>query len=782
MREETFTASAIARALGCSKQNVHQHLSDISADGEKLIAGSLSKAWRTGSLPAQLVRQLSEKAEIKRCRTIADLLREPFDRYEPGVPLSEIAPAAINRALKLQTALAPILPLRKHDSIARAELARRGIAAYKNVYGHAISPKLWLALFDRTIERDNGAEEWTRLQIYVEDRPPRISTRLAISIARECKLEVFESALDGLLCKGVTRLSVEQKDYLWDKARDEIELQKQSGIAEKKTKRGILKAILASGFFGQRKETIRQNLNTQLERREAGHYRDRRTLRKKQLLADGDKHTIAGHALSRGGDLQAGWKAARNAGDLSEELDNRHASNVVAVPNRIRREVGPLVKSIYPLTKGERSFRADGPSHIGDYSQLFAGVIFEMDDWTPEHLCYEERENSRPVFLQGQLIALLDKATRRILEIAFTGGAYTAQMIRLTINNACKNYCLCDALHLESGLWKKARVIVGRKVVDHSEWEMGVKEFMEVVNFKRPQSKGNIEKWFDQIGRLMRPVPGWCGKDMRHTMPEPLKRQIACAERGEIHPSEFCLQKDEMFTALLNACEAYNNEPQHNGRLKGRTPNEAWADLQDPAGRPSLGSKAAYLLAYHREKYEVRKSQIEMRHSGIRHVYHSPEVSRFDRQSVLVWWNPDDLSQIAISSLDRKDGPFLVPVQEKTLVSARPDYAQIRRNQANIDETLDVRRAQFRSVQPWLAKARLRPTLVDAPTARFGKQLDTGWSVGKRKQNTRARNVQRAQRFVRDGIVNVPVSGDNAEDVNAAAELVRQVYSEEPKQ
>lgn len=40
----TFTATEISRALGCSRQNVHKQLAGIAADGEKFIAGNLAKA------------------------------------------------------------------------------------------------------------------------------------------------------------------------------------------------------------------------------------------------------------------------------------------------------------------------------------------------------------------------------------------------------------------------------------------------------------------------------------------------------------------------------------------------------------------------------------------------------------------------------------------------------------------------------------------------------------------------------------------------------------------
>src|SRR5439155_26816102 len=99
----------------------------------------------------------------------------PFLRYEPAVSLCEIAPGAFERARKLRAAFLEILPLRNDRTISAADLAKRGIEAYKHEFGFSVSASHWRVLFDRTIERDNGAEEWSRLEIYLEGNPPRSS-------------------------------------------------------------------------------------------------------------------------------------------------------------------------------------------------------------------------------------------------------------------------------------------------------------------------------------------------------------------------------------------------------------------------------------------------------------------------------------------------------------------------------------------------------------------------------------------------------------------------------
>jgi hypothetical protein len=166
-------------------------------------------------------------------------------------------------------------------------------------------------------------------------------------------------------------------------------------------------------------------------------------------------------------------------------------------------------------------------------------------------------------------------------------------------------------------------------------------------------------------------------------------------------------------------------------------------------------------------------SQIVKTIGGIRHVYHSPDVARFDHQDVLLWWNPDDLSQVGFSSLDRKQGPFVVTVQETTPIGATPDYEAIRLAQGKINETLAVRRAMFRSVQPWLAKAKLRPTLVDTATQTFGERLGSRVRTAKREASNRNQALTTAKRRVRLSRLNVAISSTNATLAAAAAELER---------
>jgi Mu transposase, C-terminal len=88
-----FTAAQYARALGCSKQNIHRRLHNVPADSEHPISGNVAKAWKLSSLPADIFDRLNEIKEAFRYRSIADLLSDPasgqtIGRRQPSIKLT----------------------------------------------------------------------------------------------------------------------------------------------------------------------------------------------------------------------------------------------------------------------------------------------------------------------------------------------------------------------------------------------------------------------------------------------------------------------------------------------------------------------------------------------------------------------------------------------------------------------------------------------------------------------------------------------------------------------
>lgn len=774
-----FTALQIARALGKTRQHVHQQLAAVVSI-RVVSHGQPTRAWSIDSLPAKLRRELSAIAEKKRHRSTAQLLSEQPARFEPDVPFALTSVAARNRALQLREALRPFITARNSEDVRSAEFAERGVREYRRVVGHTVSAKHWRDLFERTLLRDNGYDEWERPEIYLQRNAARVATAAPISAAREHRLEVLEDALSTIVAHG--ELNVQRKVYLWTKVCDQLQLSAEAGAHVKKTKRLILKVLVRSGLLGSDQETLRRNLNHQWQKYCASGGEaliDRRTLRTKQELPEADKVIIAAKTLDYDGRLAHGWRAARQSGELTEATELRFAVNTDRVPSAIRRDVAPLAGSLLPLHKGERAFRHSGPYIQGDYSQIYAGEVHEMDDGTPEHVCYSQSADYPGYrIIQGQIIVSIDRATGRALGFGYVEDAYHGRIIRSTETKACVDFGLCTRLNIERGLWKRAKLIVGSStgIVSLDEWEMGLREFMRISHARGPQGKAIVERFFGFLWDRLRPVAGYCGPDMRKTCPETLQRQIRECRAGKIHPATFCLSKAEFIDAIAAAMAEYNATPQ-NGRLRGLSPNEAWDQRQPPSGLTKVTREIVYLMAYHRSAHLIRRRQIVRKIGGVDYVYHSAVTSDLDRRQVLLWTHPDDLSCIHVTSLDRKEGPYTIPLVKCCAQQAEPDSAAIARAQAVIDQTNAAKRAEYRSILPHLAKTRFRLTVADRATVALGEEIGRGAETTKREQTQSNQLLRRAHRIAREQGINAIVDHSSAEALSESGRLLQEVFA-----
>ncbi|MBA3272915.1 MAG: hypothetical protein H0T11_03455 [Chthoniobacterales bacterium] len=90
---------------------------------------------------------------------------------------------------------------------------------------------------------------------------------------------------------------------------------------------------------------------------------------------------------------------------------------------------------------------------------------------------------------------------------------------------------------------------------------------------------------------------------------------------------------------------------------------------------------------------------------------------------MLVWFNPEEPEYIALTSLDRKRGPFVV-AREEQLPAIGASTDQIRRSNAQIDAHNEYAKTAYRLIAPQLAAHSFRRLGgVDARTVEIGEQL-----------------------------------------------------------
>lgn len=760
-----FTVSQIARALGCSRQNVHQQLAGIAPDGERFVNGNLAKAWKLESLPAAIVAQLCAKAEAKGYRTTAELLASPFLRYEPRIPLSEVAPRAIDKARKLQAALRYILLARNDRTISANELAARGVEAYRRATGHAISESHWKALFNRTIDRDNGAEEWNRLEIYLEENPPRLSSvRVSASAARERGFEILEDALSSV--SGATALSSEQGRLLWTKTCDELQVQVEARGNLKRAKRALVAVLLKTGLMGASAGAVAKTLGRKWALYIASDNKlpvDGRSMRfaNCKAIPDDDSRKLIARALDCGGRVSQAWRELHREGELSAEMCERFISNPKSksyVPAAIRRIVMPEVERLMPLHHGPREHQLRGAYNTRDYSGMFAGDSYQADDVTCPVYYWEADPGKGLRIIRGQLILMIDERSRLTLGFALHSESnYNARIIRALITRVHDAFGLPrHRFYLERGIWRSSKILTGGDELAFDHTELGLREFdVKFVHAKLPRGKV-IERVLGLLQNAMERLPGYVGRNEISDRFERVQEQKRLCESGREHPGKFFLSKSQWEAELSRICEAYNAERQE-GTLRGLSPIEAWNQFQSPNNpQVHLGKDARYLLAHHKLTLKVQPRGVLLRPSLGGGRYCDETTGRFVGERMLVWVNPEDLTSIALTSIDRKIGPFVVPKLEP-LPALDPSREEFARNASQIDGHNGSARTSYRLISEHFVRRNFRSVILDDSTATLGEQIEVGSrQVRAQKQRTQI-NVRKIAARARELGINIPL-------------------------
>jgi hypothetical protein len=783
-----FTASETALALGCTRQNIHKQLRRIPEDGQKLVSGNLAKAWAITSFPEPLVRQLTVIAQTKRYHTIADLLSMPFKRFKTPFPIQELSPTVLTRATRLRRALRGILPLRNDRTITAAAFAVRGLEAYKREFGHVVSAKHWRTLVDRTIERDNGAEEWGRLDLYIGENPSRVPRTLPIALSRAKNLDVLEDVLTDF--QGAARLTASQLVFLWTRSCDQLQLEIEAGAPPKKIKRAIIQVLLKSGFVGSDLKSVRRNFDRKWKAYAAadGLLQDKRSVRyanSKPVVNEEDRSKLVAAALDCGGRVSQAYREQVHGGQLSQEITDRYIANPLNkshVPHAIRKAVTPETRRLMPLHHGPRENELRGAYRIRDYSMLFAGDSYQADDCTCPVVYWEHDATSQTGYriMRGQLLLMIDE--RSLLALGFALHSeknYNARIIRALITRVHDAFGLPRRrFYFERGIWKSSKILTGERSpvgeLGFNHTEMGLQKFgVKFCHAKLPRGKV-IERVLGLVQNKMEGLPGYVGRNEISDRFERVQKQMREATSGALHPATCFLSKSQWETELTKLLIVYNSERQQGRQLRNLSPLEAWNKFQASEPQVHLGDEARYLLAHHQLKLRVRANGITLRPSLGGGTYLGEATGPLVGEDALVWFNPEDPEYIALTSLDLKRGPFVVPRQEP-LPAIDATNEQMARSEAQIEAHNDYAKTAYRLIAPHLAKhsfRRLAP--IDTRTITLGEDLQTGVERVKTQQGHARASLRRVHSRSRE--LNMRPAGEltirNADQVAEGYDLM----------
>ena len=245
---QAFTAARLAAALGKTPQAVRKLLRNVRPSGARIVAGNEAAAWTVDQLPAPLRARLEGEAVKQHCRTIEGLLSMPRRPWQPHIPLDKISDADIQAATKLREALKPWM-IQQHDpDLSTAELESRAVEDYQRAFGHRITARYWRELFTRTLRRDNGAEAWNRLEIYLPDRlkeknpaPKMVQAALTDDFA---ELESFIAA-----CTNPRAPNETERRGVWTLALQKFTALVNAGAPEKSAARRVRQFLFARAAF-----------------------------------------------------------------------------------------------------------------------------------------------------------------------------------------------------------------------------------------------------------------------------------------------------------------------------------------------------------------------------------------------------------------------------------------------------------------------------------------------------------------------------------------------------
>ena len=237
-----YTAAQIALALGRKRQALARALAASPADGCVVVVGQTAAAWSIAALPGPLQTELDALAQRRGFRNVQSLLAAPPQAWQPSLPLSEIAQSSLDKAAKLQRALARILERQNDLSLTAAALEQIGLEDYRQQFGQTLTARALRSLVKWTLDRDAGALNFSRLEIYLPETPARkMASKPSIALAVESEFRALHDAMASF--KYPASPSPKEKSYLWLVAFEAYEEKLAEGKAPKKLKRSLLKFL-----------------------------------------------------------------------------------------------------------------------------------------------------------------------------------------------------------------------------------------------------------------------------------------------------------------------------------------------------------------------------------------------------------------------------------------------------------------------------------------------------------------------------------------------------------
>ncbi len=671
-----------------------------------------------------------------------------------------------------------------------AELEARGVEDYRRVFGSRITPRYWRELFMRTVRRDNGFEEWNRLEIYLPDRLKQkdapaavVSQALADDFA---ELESFIAACGDPHAPNKTECGA-----VWTLALEKVAALVSAGEPEKSAARRVRQFLFArASFLAASRDALWIAFKRKLATlKNAGGdvtaLRDGRAENGADFaLPENDRDLLVHRAVFYyRGDIAPAWRDLLRSG-FSPAVVDRYAGRAQKkshVPASVMDAIAPEVEILTVMHRGPRAFDAIKGHVTRSYDGISSLQCISGDDFTMNTYFYVPDGKGWFELTRGQVILFIDFRSLRILGCALEPRkSYSSLTIRSLCTHVFGEFGVPQVLYFERGIWKTATLLKGKtEPVGFTEISQGLREFG--VTFKhaiRPRTKV-VERIGGMFQDIAEAEPGYCGRDERRDAPESLRKQMAEVEARKVHPSKYFYSLDQWNQRIGQVVNQYNAEPQQGHILAGMSPDQAFEAHMSKDNPPmQFSASLRYLLAHDKRLAQVTTNGVNIQVGKTKFNYRGQEIAHLVGREVLAWFDPENPESIVVTDTDRTNPICVARSQNPNALESliAPKSGALGRELSRIEGQASYMKTRFNVVK---AKFPLpqRQLLAAAQTVELGeitaqKICDIA-AKGESPQKQRQRARHAHQLAQRTGIAVPERAQENlqSEDVRFLAEF-----------
>ncbi len=768
-----YTAAQLARALGRQRQALARPLAAMPADGRVIDAvvtgGHIVPAWSYAALPAKLRVEIEQGAQRLKFKDGPALLNAPASTAPAPafIPLADVAQPSLDKAVKLQRALAGYLTRQHEPLLSAGELEAIGLTHYAREFGHTISARHLRGLVKRTVDRARaaGVQTFERLDLFLEQNPARkIPLTPIISLAVESEFKPLHDAIRQFTNPAAPSLA--EKSYLWLRAFELYEEKLATAPAPKTLKRALLKFLERNAPFlvSAAAVSVANQIRVNFHRRHAawiGSDRDAKSQIdnraeksgrfRRPPFPDADRDKFIAHAVHNcGGRVAQAWRELLERREFSEPILGYYLANPSRksyVPDAILESVKYEVAMLEDIHHGPRQAKLNGAHLFRDWSGVHSLDWFQGDDFTYPIYFKTTDENGATVLMRGQTLLMIDLRTTRILGfVLIPERNYTANAIRTLITNIADVYGLPrKGFYFEQGTWE-AKLLTGDKAAESLSWpetRMGLTEFgLKFHHAELPRAKP-VERVGGALQNIMEGLPFYVGRNEIVEKFERTQKSLERARKGDASALAQIMDHAEWCEVLERLCELYNADKQDGKMTGGLSPNEAFEKFANPADPPvKFSGECRYLLAHQRRAVRVTENGITFRINKEVFNYRNTDTSKLRGQTVLTWFNPELPEILTVTNMDRKNPFTIVRTQEVPAMDAPADL--LAQEMERIAQHQSYPKARYKILKP-LRPLAFRAVVADRETVELGAQIGAQRSAALHQTtvaDTRKRRVQ----------------------------------------